>query len=155
MKVIPIGKYEIIFTDEVSSLLYSFRQFKKRHPESGGILLGQVKGKRVYVTRISFPSKHDTSSRTSFIRDKDKAQLIIDYEFINSEKQTTYLGEWHTHPEEVPSPSTIDRLMITDQFKKNKLNEPFVLQYIQGTRGFYLGLITFKNIDELRVREIR
>lgn len=36
---------------------------------------------------------------------------------------TTYLGEWHTHPEEIPTPSVIDRIgwakkLLADSFSE-------------------------------------
>ena len=43
--------------------------------------------------------------------------------------------------------------MIKDQFSKNKLNEPFLLQYIQGTKGFYLALLEPKNFNEIQVKK--
>lgn len=136
-----LGNYKIFFTNDVLRLLAGFIQVKQGQHEAGGILLGQVKEKDIYITRISFPSIRDKSSRYSFKRSKTNAQAIIDYEFLNSGKRTIYLGEWHTHPEKLPTPSNVDRKMIKDQFSKNLLNEPFLIQYIQGTQGFYLGLI--------------
>lgn len=148
MRLTELGDFKIFFTKDVLSLLATFIQVKKGQHEAGGILLGQVKEKDIYITRISFPSKRDRSSRYSFMRDKRNAQDIIDYEFFNSNKRTIYLGEWHTHPEELPTPSNVDRKMIKNQLLKNVLNEPFLLQYIQGTKGFYLGLIRTGEIIE-------
>lgn len=153
MRVTKIGSYEIHFTEDVLLIISKFKQIKYKQHEAGGILLGQVKGNKVYITRVSFPSKHDKSSRYSFWRSKNNAQTIIDYEFHNSNKRTIYIGEWHTHPEEIPNPSNTDRKMIKDQFSKNKLNEPFLLQYIQGTKGFYLALIEPNNFNEIKVKE--
>jgi len=153
MRLSIIGKYNIYFTDDVLLLISIYKQTNFKQPEAGVILLGQVKENSVYITRISLPSKSDKSTRNSFWRDKNIAQAIIDYEFHNSNKRTIYLGEWHTHPEEIPTPSTTDKKMIKDQFSKNKLNEPFLFQYIQGTKGFYLAIIEPKGITEIQVKE--
>ncbi|PKP11478.1 MAG: hypothetical protein CVU08_12195 [Bacteroidetes bacterium HGW-Bacteroidetes-3] len=153
MRVTRIGNYEIHFTEDVLLLMSKFKQTKHKQHEAGGILLGQVKENCIYITRISFPSNHDKSSRYSFWRNKNNAQAIIDYEFHNSNNRTIYLGEWHTHPEELPTPSNTDRRMIKDQFSKNMLNEPFLLQYIQGTKGYYLALLEPDNITEIHVEE--
>ena len=120
MRLTKIGKYNIYFTKDVLILISKFIQSKQKQHEAGGILLGQVKENNIYITRVSFPSNQDKSSRFSFSRNKDYAQAIIDFEFHNSNKRTIYLGEWHTHPEELPTPSTTDRKMIKDQFSKNK-----------------------------------
>tara|TARA_R110002050_G_scaffold20348_1_gene57653 strand:- start:42441 stop:42914 length:474 start_codon:yes stop_codon:yes gene_type:complete len=154
MKSIKLGNYEIKITEDVLVLLSKFKQIKRKQPESGGILLGQILNKTIYVTRISFPSKKDKSSRFSFWRNKDSAQIIIDYEFLNSNQKTIYIGEWHTHPEELPNPSGTDVKMINDQYEKNKLNEPFLIQYIQGTKGFYLALLEPDGINYVRVNNL-
>ena len=106
---IKLGNYIIHIDDGVLSLLDSYKQTKKRDNESGGILLGQVRGKHVYVLRISIPGYPDKATKTSFTRDKKKAQLVIDHEFANSGGKTIYLGEWHTHPEQIPTPSGTDK----------------------------------------------
>jgi len=43
--------------------------------------------------------------------------------------------------------------MIKDQFLKNRLNEPFLLQYIQGTNGFYLAVLEPQKTSEIRIME--
>ena len=153
MRLTEIGKYKIYFTKDVLLLISKFKQLKQKQHEAGGILLGQVKENRIYITRISFPSNQDKSSRFSFSRNKNYAQVIIDYEFYNSNKKTIYLGEWHTHPEDIPWASKIDEKMIRDQFLKNRLNEPFILQYIEGRKGFYLALLDKENYFEIQVEE--
>lgn len=153
MRKTEIGKYNVFFTKDVLELISKFKQNKTEQHESGGILLGQVKENNIYITRVSLPSKHDKSSRFSFMRNKKNAQAIIDYEFHNSNKRTIYLGEWHTHPEELPTPSNIDKRMIKDQFLKNKLNEPFILQYIQGTKGYYLAILEDDSFYEIKIAE--
>lgn len=48
---------------------------------------------------------------------------MIDEAWRRSGGVTTYLGEWHTHPEEVPAPSVIDRIgwakkLLADSFSE-------------------------------------
>lgn len=139
MNLVQLGGLNIHLLDCVLEVTSKFRQLEKGTHESGGILLGQVTSANVYVMKASTPNQFDRSSRTSFDRDKHIAQIIIEYEFLNSGSKTIYLGEWHTHPETIPSPSTVDINMIKDQFKKNKLNEPFIILLIQGQSGIYVG----------------
>ncbi len=139
MKTFELGSLNINISQGVLEILNRYKQLKPQHHEAGGILLGQIKGNHVYILHVSIPTKFDRSSRTSFVRSKEIAQVIIDYEFVNSGNRTIYLGEWHTHPEKFPSPSGTDKNMILDQFKLNKLNEPFILLLILGTNGFYLA----------------
>lgn len=132
-------RYKILISDSVINVLSSYRLEQKDNYEVGGILLGQVKGNEIYVLRLSTPNKFDNASKYGFVREKNLAQIIIDYEFINSDKKTIYLGEWHTHPEDCPHPSTIDKKMIKEQFQKNTINEPFLLLVIQGLKELYVG----------------
>jgi integrative and conjugative element protein (TIGR02256 family) len=138
MKTFELGNLKVSISRHVLEVLSKYKQVKPHQHEAGGIMLGQIKDSHVYVLRLSVPTTFDKSSRTSFLRNKQIAQIIIDYEFINSGNKTIYLGEWHTHPENFPTPSGIDKAMILDQFKLNTLNEPFILLLIQGINGFYL-----------------
>lgn len=140
MKEIIRNKTTIFISDSVLELIKSFKQFGATNYESGGILLGQISEKGIYILRASTPNKFDKSSRYSFECNKDAAQVIINYEFQNSDKKTIYIGEWHTHPEKNSTPSGIDKSMIIGQFKKNKLNEPFLILMIQGLSELYIAL---------------
>lgn len=141
-KHIKLGPYTLIFNKETLEIFKKYRQLKKRDKEAGGILMGQVRDQHIYVTRASLPSSFDKAARYSFERNKNIAQLIIFYEFWNSGKTITYLGEWHTHPEPLPTPSTKDIKMIASQLKENDLQYPFVIQCIIGTETVYLKLLT-------------
>jgi integrative and conjugative element protein (TIGR02256 family) len=132
----------IVLSDLLLKILEQYYQRGRKDKEAGGILLGQVTEKGVFILKASVPCSADKASRTGFVRNKKKAQNIIDYEHVNSGGQTIYLGEWHTHPEPFPSPSPVDLRMITDQYEKNHLNENFLILLITGTKGIYIGLIS-------------
>ncbi len=141
----------INITSSAINVIEKYKQITKKAKESGGILLGQIKGKEVYILEVSTPNKFDKASIYSFNCNKDAAQVIINYEFINSGKKTIYLGEWHTHPENYPKPSDIDKKMIIKQYFKNKLNEPFLILIIQGLKGLYIAIFDGKNITETKL----
>lgn len=130
----------IIFSENVLNVFKFYIQDDKTKHESGGILLGQVAGNNVYVLKASIPNNFDKSSRYSFERNKDIAQITVNYEFANTNGKTIYLGEWHTHPEDIPTPSGQDRKMIKEQMKLGKPNLSFLLLYIQGIQKSYLGI---------------
>jgi integrative and conjugative element protein (TIGR02256 family) len=146
MKEIILNSKSIHISDSVLDIFEKYKQNSKWSNESGGILLGQVTKEGVYILKASTPNKFDKGSRYSFECNKDGAQIIMDYEFINSNKKTIYIGEWHTHPEPIPTPSGTDINMIQTQYKKNKINEPFLLLIIQGTKELYVGLFDGKAI---------
>ena len=144
MREVVLNSHTIVFTEEVLRIFEKFTQTKSKDLEAGGILLGQAKEKekRIFVTKASIPSEFDKATRTSFYRNPKIAQVIINYEFLNSGKRNVYLGEWHTHPEKSPKPSQLDDKMIYSQYNENRLNYPFLIQCIQGTSKIFVRLIT-------------
>lgn len=141
----------LILTDRVIASLQKYRQVDRKSNESGGIVLGQIAGREVFLTRISTPNKFDKASRFSFDRNPDAAQVIIDFEHLNSQGKTNYLGEWHTHPERNASPSPRDRKMIKNQWDANKLNQDFVLLIIVGLKKSFIGIYDGKKWYEKQV----
>jgi len=150
---VTLQKYKIFIAPSVVSILAGYKQIHRKDCEAGGILLGQINEDGIYILKASIPNSRDKRSRMSFIRDRDRAQLIINHEFANSGGKTIYLGEWHSHPEKFPSPSSVDKAMIKDQFKKNKINEPFLIFIIQGISGIYIGLIADGEISGVNIHE--
>lgn len=148
-KKLKVSDIKVYISQSTIDIIERHKQNKRATPESGGILLGQVRGNEIFILKASTPNKFDKSSRNSFSCNKDAAQIIIDYEFLNSDKKTIYLGEWHTHPENFPTPSGIDQKMIKDQYFKNKLNEPFLMLLIQGRKERYFSIFDGKKIMKL------
>ncbi len=132
-------KYKVEISENVIDIFKRFKQRKREDPEAGGIILGQVKNKYILVSKATTPCFNDISSRFSFIRDCSLAQLIVDYEFYNNNGHVIYLGEWHTHPENTPSPSSQDFKMLKNQYRKNTLNENYILMFIVGIKTIYMG----------------
>jgi integrative and conjugative element protein (TIGR02256 family) len=128
----------IVIEPNVLELFNTFHQTGKK-PESGGILLGKVYDNEIRIKKASLPTMFDSFSRFSFNRHKKSAQLFTNYEFKNSGGTIIYIGEWHTHPENIPTPSPKDVKMIANQFRENKINETFLLMVIVGLKDIYLG----------------
>ncbi len=146
-QIIEKGKYKVHLSDTIISLLNMYKQDKSHKKESGGIILGSVANNyNVYISKLSFPSNFDKNNRTSFERDKKIAQILIDYEFHNSGGKIIYLGEWHTHPEKIPRPSSVDTNMIKEQYRNNLINDDFLILLIGGLDGFYLGVYDGYNL---------
>jgi len=100
------GGYLLIEKDVISEM-YNYRQSKTKIPESGGCLLGYFRPPHIHITKITSPQKGDKQSRVRYHR-KDKRHLSLINEFTHKTSTGTYIGEWHTHPEINPSPSSID-----------------------------------------------
>lgn len=133
---------QIYITKTVVDIFCRFRQFDPHESERGGIVLGQIteSENKVLVCRATIPTHADNGSRTSFYRNKAGAQQIIQYEFFNSERKNTYLGEWHTHPAKTAAPSSQDLEMIKDQFRSNDMKVNFIIMAIVAQEEVFLGL---------------
>jgi integrative and conjugative element protein (TIGR02256 family) len=106
--------------------------------EGGGVLLGRLikETKDIVIDKITVPMIGDKRSRFSFYRGGKMHQRIVDREWDKSEGTCNYLGEWHTHPEKFPSPSSQD---ISDW--KRKLKQDFY-----STRYLYFIIVGTKEI---------
>ncbi|WP_282059489.1 Mov34/MPN/PAD-1 family protein [Roseobacter litoralis] len=51
-----------------------------------------------------------------------------------------YFGDWHTHPQSVPTPSGTDLSSMADLFSRSKHELIAFLMVIVGTEGFPDGL---------------
>lgn len=87
------------------------RQHDRADPEAGGVLLGRIVVERpdAVVETVTIPSPHDRRSRFAFFRARRPTQAAINVAWEASGGAQNYIGEWHTHPEDHPSPSWIDR----------------------------------------------
>lgn len=119
----------------VTEQLFSFRQLKNSSPESGGIILGRllIDNTDIIIDEISSPGPKDFRSRFSFLRRRDSAQKRVDSAWNQSNGTLVYLGEWHTHPEDIPTPShSIDLKEWRRISKEASFEQDFLLFLIVG-----------------------
>src|SRR5262249_21943365 len=62
----------------------------------------------VIVDAVTSPFTEDKYSRFTFFRSKRRAQQVVDEAWHTSRGTKIYLGDWHTHPEDIPNPSRQD-----------------------------------------------
>ncbi|MCP4181194.1 MAG: hypothetical protein GY756_25810 [bacterium] len=88
----------------------SFRQDTKDKTEGGGVLLGRfiINSKNIVIDKITIPMIGDKRSRYQYIRGEKMHQRVITNTWIKSNGTCNYIGEWHTHPENYPTPSGQD-----------------------------------------------
>jgi integrative and conjugative element protein (TIGR02256 family) len=103
--------------------MHRYIQDAHEKAEAGGILLGRhILGTNdIIVDSVTEPMAGDWRSRSKFLRAREHHQEAIDRAWRESNGTCTYLGEWHTHPEMYPKPSSPDRLdwlrrLLVDQF---------------------------------------
>ena len=101
-----LGSY-IILSADVSSQLNCFRQLAPNEPEAGGVLLGYRRDPHIEVVAISTPKAGDVQMKNYFERidPQHEKEAIAAWK---KDPYIHYLGEWHTHPELNPTPSSLD-----------------------------------------------
>jgi integrative and conjugative element protein (TIGR02256 family) len=133
--------------DDVIKQLTKYIQHSSSDVEQGGVLIGEYRGNHIRITSSSTPGPDDKASRYSFYRNKKYHNKIIKNEWISSEGYSTYVGEWHTHPENYPTPSIID---MTNWEKNLPPDRPMIL-LIMGLKGIWCGCKSLKKIKELEI----
>ncbi|MCU4361698.1 Mov34/MPN/PAD-1 family protein [Acinetobacter sp. WU_MDCI_Abxc22] len=98
----------VVILSEVVKILLSYRQLVDSNPESAGVIIGERRGVHLVVRMVSVPNFTDIRSRFSVNRIGKHHQEKVDTAFRESNGTWQYLGEWHTHPEDIPSPSMVD-----------------------------------------------
>lgn len=125
----------VVIMNEVVKRLNAYRQIHHTSTEAGGVLVGERRGQHIVITHISEPGPGDIRSRTRVERKGDHHQKKVDELFRRSDGFFVYLGEWHTHPEDFPQPSSLD---IKSWLTGLKATEPMIMLII-GIKGVWVG----------------
>lgn len=135
-------------TQEALDALTSYRQMEGN--ERPGVLVGVYLGNNRYrITTVSPPMPKGKSSGTGCERDADKANAFIQEQYEQSGHTRIYLGEWHTHPEDNPSPSYVDHNSILQIAFLPDNPLPFVILCIVGRVSNYWGCLINKQLHTL------
>ena len=121
---------------EVVNKLFAYAERKDRC-EQGGILLGRVFRDYDEITSLVGPSRSDIAGLFSFVRKREPAQKSVNKAWNRSGGYTVYLGEWHTHPGNDPSPSAQDKNMINSTLRKTQMELEYLYFIIGGKEKMY------------------
>lgn len=133
-------RHLLTFSAGVLKVFEEFRQEELASPEAGGILLGHVRGDHLEVVEATRPTAWDRRLRFLFERFPQGHELIAKARWGATGGVLRYLGEWHTHPEAIPSPSGTD---LTEWRKKAKarIDGRPMLAVIVGTDALHVRLV--------------
>lgn len=142
---------------EVTTTISLYKQNKFYKKESGGILMGYLLKENggVVLSKVTTPQKYDIQKRFYFYRDNRIHQDLFNIEWKQSKKTISYLGEWHTHPENYPTPSSKDYKNWKKLLKETTYLGNSLFFIICGLKeiGVWKGLRNTKNI--LKIGEIK
>lgn len=132
----PLNSGYILLGNDAEQKMRKYRQVKSSSKEAGGVILGYRRGEHIEITDITVPYPHDKRKRTYFDRCDRRHQYYAFKKWLGSLRQVGYLGEWHTHPEKIPSPSRLDMNEWGTLLRKN--NAPLVFM-IAGISQLWVG----------------
>lgn len=101
--------YDIKVSNDVLDILNQYIQSGSKY-ESGGMLIGSIliNDKTIEINDCTEPIREDKSTRYGFYR-SEKHNKVLETKWVKSNFRKMYFGEWHTHPQSIPTPSYIDK----------------------------------------------
>jgi integrative and conjugative element protein (TIGR02256 family) len=142
------GRISVRVDPQVLETFDIHRQRRFYQREAGGQLFAQVRGHDWEIIAATGPRSRDRRTRLSFRPHRASEQEEI---FRHHEMGLDYVGDWHTHPEDRPTPSDDDLTSITEVVCQSKHHLPGFLLLIVGRKSFPDGLwASFHSIDGVR-----
>ena len=114
-----------------------FRQTGRFAPEAGGMLLASIEPDLVKVVSATEPASTDKRTRFAFLPALSHQQRVINKQFQSG---LHFIGEWHTHPEPHPTPSSVDLRSMADCFRGSRHQLAGLVMLILGTETSFDGL---------------
>lgn len=144
------GKERLLLADEVVARLCRYRQTGNRK-EAGGQLFAVFDGTTTRIECATGPRRSDRRGRWFFYPNRQAERKEIRRRFKDG---LHYVGDWHTHSEHRPTPSSTDVNSFREMFCKSKHNlASFVIIIVgldHGPEGLYVGLCNGQGVVRLR-----
>lgn len=123
----------LIITSQAVEQLLAHVQRRCWQREAGGVLLGRhlLDSEDVVVDEVTSPQSSDRRTRFSFFRSKTHEHIARE-RWLTEANTLAYLGLWHTHPEDSPTPSHIDRQDWQQAVAKDTFDGPRLFFPIVG-----------------------
>lgn len=130
MIVYPIGMsgQQLVFSTGVLAHLKRHRQTRWWQREAGGQLFARLTDSEILIDDITGPRRTDWRTRCSYRPHRAAEQREID---ARHRAGFHFVGDWHTHPEPVPVPSSRDMSSIAEM----------VIQSHHALHGFVLVIV--------------
>jgi integrative and conjugative element protein (TIGR02256 family) len=134
---IPGSEQRLVFPSSVLNHLAKHRQTRWYHREAGGQLFARFALPDIVIEEATGPRRSDWRTRYSYRPNRRAEQREITR---RHSRGLHFIGDWHTHPEAIPSPSSRDIESMCELFtlSEHALNG-FVLAIV-GREAFPLGM---------------
>ncbi len=118
----------LLFERAVLDHFARHRQTDENPNEAGGQLFSSFEDGVIRVLRATGPRLTDKREPLIYVPDREEERKEIRKNFA---KGLHFVGDWHTHPERVPSPSVIDVQNMQDCFRRS----------VHGLNFFVLAIV--------------
>jgi len=136
----------LILSATALTILDRHKQTRWFHKEAGGQLFARIDGLVIMVELASSPKKRDRRGRFSFRPNRRDEQAEI---YKMHKRGLHYVGDWHSHPENEPTPSIRDINSIGETVRLSKHDLRGLLLLIVGREPGINGLhLTFHDGKE-------
>lgn len=129
----------VFFTPEVLSVFKRFLQ-GDCDAEAGGLLLGHVRDIHLEILEATTPTPMDRRFKYLFERLPFGHRVVANRRWNASKGLIRYVGEWHTHPQDHPVPSTTD-IYEWEKLARHRLDGRPLLAVIVGRRELRVEVI--------------
>lgn len=133
--------------DEVVETMERYSKPPENDREAGGVLIGCYRGPHVEILHCTVPLQKDRRRWGLFDRRDPGHQQEAMRQWQQSGRTMTFVGEWHTHPEPVPSPSFIDKLTWKRIAKRHRVGPAVFV--IRGFTGWWWGMMLDRSTTNL------
>lgn len=130
--------------------MYQWIQDSYEKPESGGYIVGyrHKETGNVSLEAVSHPYALDVKNRIRF-QIKDSHHIL----FLKKARcnKSYYMGVWHTHPQQIPVPSSIDWVDWEESLKEEKSGCEYIFFVIIGIKEWrvWIGDVKSGTICEI------
>lgn len=131
----------IHITQKAYEQILQFTPPTTNNEENGGILMGELHPSvnTIIITHI-ICSKNHLSDRYSINLNVKNLQQEMDKIWQKSNGKITYLGDWHTHYENYPNPSSTDYITFVKNYYLSKFDQNILVYIILGTKDIWCNI---------------
>lgn len=118
----------LVFSSEVLEHFAKYQQFRWWQREAGGQLFARIALPDILIEEATGPRRSDWRTRCSYRPNRSAEQREI---ASHHDRGLHFIGDWHTHPEAVPTPSAQDIVSMHELVTKS----------VHSLNGFVLVII--------------
>jgi len=140
--ILPGNSSSVVITNTALATMNRFRQIPSHAKEAGGQLFAKFHGVDTIISEATLPKWLDHRSRNGFHPNRWLQQREI---YKHHTLGLHFVGDWHTHPEPIPSPSQKDIHNMVECFNQSVHELHAFVLIIIGTEpppdGLYVATI--------------